>query len=115
MYLSQVPAKDLTITQCKELVANYYDRYLWETDDQIDLWCAGMAKYLVRMADLREVTDEHKTIYEVSHAVNNHGGPPYRKLAHIECTISRMVNQYMKNKPGMAALDTMVWVTGLGK
>lgn len=113
--LSIHPAEDLTVGQCRDLGAHFYDRYAWVTNNREDLWRAAMALYLVRMAKLRGVTDDDITIYEVSHCIHKTGDPPYRRLAFIDLTIPRMVRKYLRATQGALSLNTMIEVTGLSR
>ena len=114
--LSIYPAQDLTIAQCRELGAYFHDLYAWKTNNNDHLWCAAMALYLVRMAKRRGMDRDSRTIHEVSHGIGAKNSEiPYKKLAHIEYSIPKMVLQYKRNSQGQRALDTMVTTVGLDK
>ena len=113
--LSIYPAQDLTIAQCRELGAYFHDLYAWKTNNKDHLWCAAMALYLVRMAKLRAIDRDTRTIYEVSEGAGSEHAShiPFKKLAHIEYSIPNMVGQYKRNAQGQRALETMVTTVGL--
>lgn len=103
------PAQELTIEQCHEVAGHFYDQYTWETNDRFDLWCAGMAKYLTRIARFRGISED-KTVLEVSE-----NGTPFRRLAYIEFSIPGMVQQMLKEQQGERALEQILEAVGLDK
>lgn len=103
--LTNKPVQDLTIRECEELAVFYYERYMWQTDAQDDLWVAAMLRYVADEAKKR-VPDWWRTIGEASD-----GGD---KFAFIDENIFGMVAHFSCTPGGRDILDIIIRSTGLG-
>lgn len=103
--LTNKPVQDLTVRECEELAVFYYERYMWQTDAQDDLWTAAMLRYVASEAKKR-VPDWWTSIGDASKKGN--------KYAFIDENIVGMVAHFSDDKAGRDILDRIIRSTGLG-